>query len=282
MLAAASGADEAEEQEVRGSIEFQSSQAERLSLLSDAQMRSFIASGFLALAAPELPASFHSELYAKASRAFGPESGNGLLTNVAVGITAELQELLRSPTVAGALVSLLGPGFTFGHLGSGGCALHASATGGDQLNHKDSQRSGVNGARTRAVMLMYYPGASDERMGPTSLVPSSHLLAPEGLGLSLGVTEPGAAAQADQEDWSGVQDPTATAPSLAEHKLVLPRAAEAPNLVFVHEDLGERGHPNGRCLSLGCLFTPAVGCCLQCTARRASSTRMRRGGRCSK
>ena len=76
-------------------------QAGRLSLRTDAQMRSFIASGFLALAAPELPASFHSELYAKASRAFGPESWHDLLTNVAVGITAELPELLPPPPVAG-------------------------------------------------------------------------------------------------------------------------------------------------------------------------------------
>jgi hypothetical protein len=34
---------------------------------------------------------------------------------------------------------------------------------------------------------MYYPGAADADMGPTAIVPSSHILARDGLGLSLGV-----------------------------------------------------------------------------------------------
>ena len=172
------------------SIEHSVSRCADLSLLSDRQMRSFIAAGFLTLRTPELTASFHAALYERASRVFGPGSPRGIVvTNVAVAITAELQQLLRSPSVAGALVSLLGPGFTFGHLGSGGCALHCSAVGAEQVFHKDSQRSGVNGHRTRAVMVFYYPGFSSSGMGPTACVPTSHLLAPEGLGLSLGVME---------------------------------------------------------------------------------------------
>ena len=230
------------------SIEHSVSRCADLSLLSDRQMRSFIAAGFLTLRTPELPASFHAALYERASRVFGPGSPRGMMTNVAVGITAELQQLLRSPSVAGALVSLLGPGFTFGHLGSGGCALHCSAVGAEQVFHKDSQRSGVNGHRTRAVMVFYYPGFSSSGMGPTACVPTSHLLAPEGLGLSLGVMEEGtAAAQADQDDWSGVQHPAETSPALAEHRLVLPHGAGGGSgggggakLVLVHEDLVHR------------------------------------------
>ena len=213
--------------------------AKELTLLDDLQMRTFIGAGWLALAAPELPESFHEAIHSRAEATFGPGRKAGV-TNVAVGITPELQLLLRSPTVAGALTSLLGQGFTFGHLGAGGCALHCSMEGGDQLFHKDSQRSGVNGQRTRAVMVMYYPGACDADMGPTAVVPSSHLLAPEGLGLSLGVMAEGAAAVADQEDWTGVQRPTATAPSLEEHLLVLPRGDAAQRIVVIHEDLVHR------------------------------------------
>ena len=102
--------------------------------------------------------------------AAGAISGNVLQFSIVVafwGLTfGEKLAQLRSPTVAGALTSLLGHGFTFGHLGAGGCALHCSMEGGDQLFHKDSQRSGVNGQRTRAVMVMYYPGACDAVSSP--------------------------------------------------------------------------------------------------------------------
>ena len=194
------------------SVENAVSQAAELSLLSDGEMRRFIAAGFLALAVPELPPSFHAAIHSRAERVFGRGGQGGeALTNVAVKITPELQQLLETPTVAGALVSLLGPGFTFGHLGAGGCALHCSLPDGDQILHTDSQRAGRNGHRTRAVMVLYYPAGAGEDMGPTALVPSSHLLAPDGLGLSMGVMKrpDGPEAEADRADWSGVQLATA-------------------------------------------------------------------------
>ena len=70
------------------------------------------------------------------------------------------------------------------------------------LSH--TQRAVITGHRTRAAMVMYYPGAADVDMGPTAIVPSSHILARDGLGLSLGVTEEGPAAEFDRDDWSGL------------------------------------------------------------------------------
>lgn len=50
----------------------------------------------------------------------------------------ELLTMVNSPTVTGALTSLLGPGYAHGQLGVPGCALHVS-TNEDQIFHKDTQ-----------------------------------------------------------------------------------------------------------------------------------------------
>ena len=50
----------------------------------------------------------------------------------------ELLTMVNSPTVAGALTSLIGPGYAHGQLGAPGCALHVS-TNEDQIFHKDTQ-----------------------------------------------------------------------------------------------------------------------------------------------
>jgi hypothetical protein len=145
---------------------------EPLNLLNDAQMQEFIGQGFLTLGLDDLGPNFHEYIYERAKAEFGPEN-NGLRgTGGSTERIPELVTMVNSPTVAGALVSLLGPEYAHGHLGVTGCALHVSTTE-DQIFHKDTQRGIIVGHRTRALMVMYYPGAADFDMGPTAIVPSA-------------------------------------------------------------------------------------------------------------
>ena len=98
-----------------------------LKLLDDAQLQTFLGQGFLMLKVEELGPEFHRAVYENAYEEYGPgaEEGGG-----AHGTTIErvplLTALIESPTVAGALQSLLGPDYAHGHLGVAGCAFHAS------------------------------------------------------------------------------------------------------------------------------------------------------------
>ena len=102
----------------------------------------------------------------------------------------------------------------------------------------------ITGHRTRAVMVMYYPGGAEMDMGPTAIVPSSHILARDGLGLSFGVIEEGPEAEFDREDWSGLGAGQAEiladiAPTLFEHKVIV----DEPRICIVHEDMVHRATP---------------------------------------
>jgi hypothetical protein len=129
-------------------------------LLSDEEMRQFIGGGFLVRTIPDLPVDFHGALYEKALREYGPNN-NGLRgTGGTVERIPELKTVIHARSVVGALTSLLGPDYTNGHLGDNGCAMHV-ATDEDQIFHKDTQRAVITGHRTRAVMVMYYPGGAE-------------------------------------------------------------------------------------------------------------------------
>ena len=227
-----------------------------LRLLSDTQMKTFVGQGFLTLSIDELGQDFHAMLYEKAAIEFGP-TNNGLRgTGGSTERIPELITMVESPTVAGALVSLLGPGYAHGHLGASGCALHVSTTE-NQIFHKDTQRAAITGYRTRACMVMYYPGAAEENMGPTAIVPSSHIISRDSLGLSYGVTEEGPAAEADRGDWGGLgaghaEILAAIAPTMFEHKVVIPHSA-AGSICIVHEDMVHRATPR---LSDGARWRP--------------------------
>ena len=106
-----------------------------LKLLDDDQMQQFLGAGFLTLPIEELGEEFHDALYDKAKVEFGPDN-NGLRgTGGSTERIPELLTMVNSPTVAGALVSILGENYAHGHLGVSGCALHVS-TGEDQIFHK--------------------------------------------------------------------------------------------------------------------------------------------------
>jgi hypothetical protein len=228
--------------------EEQESAARRaLTLLTDEQMQRFLGQGFLVLQPEELGAAFHQAVFENATAEYGPdaeERGSG-----SHGTTIErvpgLETLIESPTVAGALHSLLGPEYAHGHLGPSGCAFHASGGPGGpgQPFHKDTQRAQICGHRTRAAMVMYYPGGCAADMGPTAIVPSSHILARDGLGLSYGVMDDGPAGAEDRGDWGGLGGRAEIlpkiAPGLFEHQVVV----QAGSVVIVHEDMVHRGTP---------------------------------------
>ena len=129
-----------------------------LKLLSDAQMQQFLGQGFLILQPDELEPAFHQAVFENAAAEYGPGAGQkGGSHGTTIERVPGLTTLIESPTVAGALHSLLGPEYAHGHLGPSGCAFHASGGPGGpgQPFHKDTQRAQITGHRTRAVMVMY-------------------------------------------------------------------------------------------------------------------------------
>ena len=127
-----------------------------LKLLSDAQMQQFLGQGFLVLQPDELEPAFHQAVFANAAAEYGPDAGEkGGSHGTTIERVPGLTTLIESPTVAGALHSLLGPEYAHGHLGPSGCAFHASGGPGGpgQPFHKDTQRAQITGHRTRAAMV---------------------------------------------------------------------------------------------------------------------------------
>lgn len=70
--------------------------------------RQFLVDGVLTIPVTELPQAFHDELHAQAEAMWekGASPGNNIYPQLGM-----LRDVLEGPTVAGALTSLLGPGF---------------------------------------------------------------------------------------------------------------------------------------------------------------------------
>ena len=135
-------------------------------LLDDATMRQFIVNGYIQVQA-ELPASFHQRICRKIDDVLAQEGnpGDDLLPKV-----SEIQQVFDSPTVRGALTSLLGTNYVIHphrhchNLGPGESGQHW---------HKDDYVAdqNVRHHRFRWVMAFYYPQDVSEDMGPTAIVP---------------------------------------------------------------------------------------------------------------
>jgi hypothetical protein len=140
-------------------------------LLTDAQMRRFIAHGYLCLRT-ELPESFHQGIYQRFDTLIGADAalnpGNNLLPAV-----PELNEVFADPIVRGALTSVVGPNYVM-HPHR---ALHNNPPGSDaQRIHKDSYWGylrRVRNHRCRWAMIMYVPQATPLERGPTGVIPGS-------------------------------------------------------------------------------------------------------------
>ena len=139
---------------------------DRTCLLDDAAMRRFIVDGYLQVQA-DLPAEFHHRIRERidAVLARNGNPGDDILPHV-----PEIAQVFDSPSVRGALTSLLGPGYAIHphrhchDLGPGA---------GGQHWHKDDYVGdrNVRHHRFRWVMAFYYPQDVSADMGPTAVVP---------------------------------------------------------------------------------------------------------------
>ena len=144
-------------------------------LLSDEQVRSFLANGHLGLQ-PELPAEFHREMFDRFVQLIGDDNdhnpGNNLLP-----VVPELQLVFDDPVIKGALTSVLGENYMM-HPHR---VLHDNPPGSDQqVWHHDSYwgyKRKVHNHHPWWVMIMYYPQDIYERIGPTGVIPGSQYIA---------------------------------------------------------------------------------------------------------
>ena len=144
-------------------------------LLSDEQVRTFLATGCLTLQ-PDLPAEFHREMYDRFVGLIGDDNddnpGNNLLP-----VVPELQLVFDDPVIKGALASVLGEGYMM-HPHR---VLHDNPPGSDQqVWHHDSYwgyKRKVHNHHPWWVMIMYYPQDIYERIGPTGVIPGSQYIA---------------------------------------------------------------------------------------------------------
>lgn len=157
--------------------------SEQLRLLSDDDVRRFIADGILALPVDDLPAEVHRAIHEHGWRLHkdGTNPGDGIYHEI-----PELEQLLATSTVSGALTSLLGPGWTM----ASHRHMHTNipAGGNNQSLHKDSQRTKPPLHRPRSLFIFYVPRGATVQMGPTAVVPSGHFVS------------------ADDQDWTAVND----------------------------------------------------------------------------
>ena len=158
-------------------------------LLSDAQLKAFVRQGYVNLPITELPQEFHNALDEKAQLLNGPYGGALTHNNIYPSIP-ELGTVMRSPTVRGALQSVLGTDYVM-HA----CRAFHNSDGrdSDQAFHKVSrlandavscipqrwltsggrEQDGLEGHgpvrhhRPRWAMIMYVPLGSSLEMGPT-------------------------------------------------------------------------------------------------------------------
>lgn len=141
-------------------------------LLSEDQVKQWIAQGYLVLELDDLPAELHEQLYARAV-----ELRRGFGGNMRQEFGAELAEdfdaILGSPKTRGALTSLLGPDFA-GNSWNGGVL---AADNKDQGMHKDNTSEPCRDHWTRNINLFYYPGPTHNADGPSCFLPGSQYYA---------------------------------------------------------------------------------------------------------
>jgi len=161
-------------------------------LLADEQMRGFIVNGFVKVQT-DLPADLHQRIFDKTDAIFGrsttSERRYNPLNNI-LPMVHELQDVLESPQVQGALASILGNGFVLHphrHChpnfplppleGGHGLTMHL---------HKDGHATGKRPRHRlpRWAILFYFPQECPIELGPTCLIPGNQYLrrvTPEGV-----------------------------------------------------------------------------------------------------
>ena len=141
-------------------------------LLDDDQVADFVINGYH-IVEPAFPPEFHSGVYDELE-ALPTNPGDGI--NLAV---PALDEVYAHPSVVGALASLLGHDYTM--TAHRHCHRNHPGTRSQQW-HQDSlmipsltDGHGRVPDHVKSMLAMYYPQDVDSSMGPTALIPGSHL-----------------------------------------------------------------------------------------------------------
>ena len=134
-------------------------------LLTDDQITRFIVEGYL-LVKTDLPQSFHDSICEQIDDLFdevGGNPGNEIYEGV-----PDLAKVYADPNVHGALVSLLGPGYTMS------AHRHCHYTRpGEHGGHWHQDSVNVRHHQIRCVLGVYYPQDVTEDMGPTVILPGT-------------------------------------------------------------------------------------------------------------
>ena len=105
-------------------------------LLTDAQVKKFIVHGFLALPIKELGSAFHKSIYDKTKDAFGRFTEEKQDPRLVFGELPEMTDVINSPTLRGAMTSVLGSNYVqHPHRSMHTKPLHT--TTGKRLNHEN-------------------------------------------------------------------------------------------------------------------------------------------------
>ena len=146
--------------------------------LTDSQLQSFIANGFLTLKS-SLPDAYDQVIFERFDEV---ATGIGHFGNNLLPLIPELIEFFDDPVVKGALASVLGPDYSM-HPHR---ALHKNPPGSDEQQfHKDSYWGYTRRVRNHRpwwVMIMYFPQDTALSRGPTAVMAGSQHLnqRPEG------------------------------------------------------------------------------------------------------
>lgn len=140
---------------------------EQLQLLTDEQMRTFLAQGYLILQT-DFSDAFHERLLGQLNEVYGKEGnpGNNLLPRI-----RELRQVFDHKVVRGALTSVLGPNYML-HAHRHGHFNNSPKPGGW---HKDSYWGYYYTRHLRPwwAMIMYFPQDTPLELGPTGVMPGT-------------------------------------------------------------------------------------------------------------
>ena len=147
--------------------------------LTAEQVHRFIADGFLVLQ-PSVPEDLHRTICRKLAEAIPDTDNPG---NNVLPLVPEMRHVLESPEVHGALLTLLGAGYlehphrychvqTQQDLAAGAHAAKLAAN-----SHQDSYTplGRTRQHHIRYVRIMYYPQDTPPQLGPTHVIPGTHL-----------------------------------------------------------------------------------------------------------
>jgi HEAT repeat protein len=141
-------------------------------LLTDEQMVQFITKGYLVLR-NDLPNALHDKVFRQIQTVLAEEGnpGNNILPRI-----PEIQKFFDTPTVQGALSSILGPDYYLHPHRHCHYNPPGNPNPGGGAWHKDGFWNAVRSHRPWWAMIFYYTQDMTEELGPTAVLPGSQYL----------------------------------------------------------------------------------------------------------